>query len=119
VDAWERGWREHDAEAILARYAEGAFFLSHPFRDPEDARAYVERVFAEEESEPDVWFGEPVASGDRAAVEYWATIRADGREQSLAGTTLLRFDRDGSVVEHRDYWAMTDGARKRPVPGKR
>ena len=53
-------------------------------------------------------------SGDRAAVEYWATMRVGGEEQTLAGTTLLRFDDDGLVVEHRDYWAMAEGRRERP-----
>ena len=113
VEAWELGWRIHDAEPIVARYAEGAVFRSHPFREPEDPRAYVERVLAEEEAEPEVWFGEPIVSGDRAAVEYWAILRVEGKEQTLAGTTLLRFDAEGLVVEHRDYWALEAGRRER------
>lgn len=115
VDAWARGWRAHDHEPIVARYADGAGFRSHPFRESEDARAYVERVLAEEEAEPEVWFGDPIVDGDRAAVEYWAVVRAEGREQTLAGTTLLRFDAEGLVVEHRDYWALADGRRERAV----
>ena len=115
VEAWEQGWRTHDVEAIAGRYADGAVFRSHPFREPEDARAYVERVFAEEEAEPEVWFGEPISDGDRAAVEYWAIVRYEGRDHTLAGTTLLRFDADGLVVEHRDYWALEPGRRERPA----
>ena len=115
VDAWERGWRAHDAERIVARYAGGAVFRSHPFREPEHARAYVERVFSEEEAEPEVWFGEPIAAGDRAAVEYWTILRSEGRDQTLAGTTLLRFDQDGLVIDHRDYWAIEEGRRGRPA----
>jgi len=115
VEAWELGWRTHDVELIAARYADGAVFRSHPFREPEDARAYVERVFAEEEAEPEVWFGEPISDGDRAAVEYWAIVRYEGRDHTLAGTTLLRFDADGLVVEHRDYWALEAGRRERPA----
>jgi len=115
VEAWEQGWRTHDVEAIAGRYADGAVFRSHPFREPEDARAYVERVFAEEEAEPEVWFGEPISDGDRAAVEYWAIARYEGRAHTLAGTTLLRFDADGLVVEHRDYWALEPGRRERPA----
>ena len=115
VEAWEQGWRTHDVEAIAGRYADGAVFRSHPFREPEDARAYVERVFAEEEAEPEVWFGEPISDGDRAAVEYWAIVRYEGRDHTLAGTTLLRFDADGLVVEHRDYWALEAGRRERPA----
>jgi ketosteroid isomerase-like protein len=115
VEAWELGWRTHDVAQIAARYAEDAVFRSHPFREPEDPRTYVERVLAEEEAEPEVWFGEPIVSGDRAAVEYWAILRVEGKEQTLAGATLLRFDADGLVVEHRDYWALEPGRRERPA----
>ena len=115
VEAWELGWRTHDVEPIAARYAEAAVFRSHPFHEPEDPRAYVERVLAEEEAEPEVWFGEPIVSGDRAAVEYWAILRVEGKEQTLAGTTLLRFDAEGLVVEHRDYWALEPERRERPT----
>ena len=48
AEEWERGWREHDAAAIAALYAEGAFWQQHPFREPESG--YLARVFAEEES---------------------------------------------------------------------
>ena len=116
MEAWELGWSTHDVEPIAARYAEGAVFRSHPFRNPEDARAYVERVLAEEEAEPEVWFGEPIVDGDRASVEYWAIVRYEGSDHTLAGTTLLRFDDDGLVIEHRDYWALEPGRRERPAP---
>ena len=46
AEVWERGWREHDAAAIAALYAEGAFWQQHPFREPEPG--YLARVFAEE-----------------------------------------------------------------------
>ena len=115
VEAWELGWRTHDVEPIVARYATGAVFRSHPFREPEDPRGYVERVLAEEEAEPEVWFGEPIVDDDRASVEYWAIVRYEGREHTLAGTTLLRFDADGLVVEHRDYWALEPRRLERPA----
>ena len=115
VEAWELCWRTHDVKPIVARYAEGAVFRSHPFREAEEPQAYVERVLAEEDAEPEVWFGEPIVDDGRAAVEYWAILRVEGKEQTLAGTTLLRFDADGLVVEHRDYWALEPGRRGRPA----
>jgi hypothetical protein len=33
----------------------------------------------------------------------------DGRGLTLAGTTVLRFDDRGRVVEHVDYWVERDG----------
>ena len=114
VHAWEQGWPAHDPGVIAARYADDAVFRSHPFREPADARSYVARVLAEEDDEPEVWFGAPIVSGDRAAVEYWAVVSSEGREQTLAGTTVLRFDQDGLAIEHRDYWAIEEGRRQRP-----
>ena len=61
---WERGWPAHDAAAIAALYAEGAFWQQHPFREPEPG--YLARVFAEEES-AQCRFGTPIVDGDQAA----------------------------------------------------
>ena len=108
VQAWEHGWATGDAEVIDALYAADAVFRSHPFREPErSAGEYARRAFSDEEL-AEVRFGEPVVTGDRAAVEYWAVLSADG-EETLAGVTVLRFGPDGLVTEHRDYWAMQPG----------
>ena len=40
---------------------------------------------------------------------------ADGSVQSLAGTSLLRFDAQGLVVEQRDAWADADGRVELPL----
>ena len=89
-----------------ALYAENAHFQSHPFRPPEPARAYVERVFADEAS-ADPHFAEPVVDGDRAAVEWRSRVLLkDGREENLIGVSLLRFDSDGLVSEQRDIWCQ-------------
>jgi ketosteroid isomerase-like protein len=109
ADTWARAWPAKDVEAIAALYAPGADFRSHPFREPEDARAYVRRVFAQEEGETECRFREPLVDADRAAVEYRAVLVYEGKEMTLAGTTLLRFRSDGLVVEHRDYWALEQG----------
>jgi hypothetical protein len=114
AEAWELGWRTHDVERISARYADAAVFRSHPFREPEEPRAYVTRVFAEEEGEPEVWFGEPLTKGDGASVEYWAIVRSDGKEHTIAGHAKLRFDSGGLVTDELEYWAMDEGRRLPP-----
>jgi len=109
VEGWTKGWEAGDAEAIGALYAEGAVFRSHPFREPEKSgRDYALRAFQDEEL-VECRFSEPVIGGDRAAVEYWAVLRADGEEETLAGIALIRFGPDGRVVEQRDYWSMQPG----------
>jgi hypothetical protein len=104
ADVWERGWREHDAAAISALYADGSFWQQHPFREPEPG--YLGRVFAEEES-AQCQFGTPIVDGDQAAVNWSAQTRLnDGGTEDLAGVSLLRFNPDGLVVEERDFWSQ-------------
>jgi hypothetical protein len=60
-------------------------------------------------------FGDPVVDGARAAVDWWAVVTStDGSVQSLAGTSLIRFDDAGLVVEQRDAWSEADGRHELP-----
>jgi hypothetical protein len=109
VAGWTKGWENADPQPIAELYAPDAVFRSHPFREPErSAGDYARRAFADEDL-VECRFGEPVVAGDRAAVEYWAILSADGEEETLAGIALLRFGPDGKVVEQRDYWSMEPG----------
>jgi len=114
VEAWEEGWPSKDVERIASRYQPDAPYRSHPFRDVSTAREYVTRAFGEEELVR-CWFGEPIVEGDRAAVEYWAILRTPGgADITIAGHSHLRFDEDGLVADHRDYWTQRDGAVEPP-----
>jgi hypothetical protein len=114
AEAYERAWRAGDGEAAAVLYAPDCVFRSHPFRELEDARAYMVRVVPEAEA-PAVWFGEPVEAGDRAAIEYWALlVEPDGSESTIAGCHLVRFGDDGLVAEARDYWHLESGYRRPP-----
>jgi nuclear transport factor 2 (NTF2) superfamily protein len=115
VEAWEAGWPAKDVERIASRYRPEAPYRSHPFRDVTTAREYVTRAFDEEELVR-CWFGEPVIEDERAAVEYWAILRSpDGSHITIAGHSHLRFDEEGLVVEHRDYWTQRGGAVEPPA----
>jgi hypothetical protein len=115
IDAWSRGWRDHDPEPIVALYTEDVVFRSHPFREEQTPREYALQAFGEEES-AEFRFSEPIVAGDRAAVEYWAIVREGGKDWTLAGTTVLRFAADGRASYHLDYWTMQEG-RREPPPG--
>jgi SnoaL-like protein len=105
-ETWERGWRAHRPEEIVALYAEDAFFQSHPFREPQTPRDYIVPTLAGEAS-AECAFGEPLVDGDRAAVAWRAdTVLRDGRTESLVGVSMLRFGADGLVIEQRDVWAQ-------------
>ena len=110
ADAWERAWRALDPEPLRAVYADEAVHRSHPFREPGSPLDYARWAFSEEDGEPEVWFGDPIAIGDRACVEWWAVVLEHGEQVSIAGASILRFRRDGLVVEQADYWGTAAGA---------
>jgi hypothetical protein len=117
ADTWKSAWEAKDTEAIVALYAPDVIFSTQPFRTPYLRRAgvreYVSQAFSEEEAVR-VWVGSPIVEGDRAAIEWWAALLENGIETSLAGTSVLRFDNDGQVVEQRDAWNQADGRREPP-----
>lgn len=107
AETWMRAWPEGDVDAIASLYAESARYSSFAFREPDSGEAGVRRYLTEQfaaESDVECQFGQPIASGARAAVEWWATWVEDGKPVTLAGTTALRFDADSRVIDHRDYW---------------
>jgi ketosteroid isomerase-like protein len=117
AQTWSHAWPRKDVDAIASLYAPSAAYRSHPFRAPKigpaGAREYVQWAFAEEEA-IECWFAEPIASGDQAAVQWWAVYRWEAKDWTLAGTSVLRFASDGKVAEHTDYWVMDQGRRLPP-----
>jgi hypothetical protein len=114
IDGWSRAWPDADAEAVAALYADDADFRSQPFRELQDPRAYAEWAFSEQD-EADCWFGEPLVVDDRAVVEYWAVVRYQGKDETIAGIAVLRFGDDGLVVEQHDYWNAQEGRVEPPL----
>lgn len=109
VAVWSHAWQAADVEAIAVLYADDAVFYSHPFRARQAPRDYVAWAFANQ-AKAECRFGEPVVSGDRAAVDWSAAITSnDGSVETVAGTSLLRFDSAGRVIEQRDAWASEPG----------
>src|SRR4029453_11988578 len=98
ADRYHAAWEADDPEAAAALYAPDCIFRSAPFREPEPPLSYTTRVFPEARA-GGVRFGEPVEEGDRAAVEWWATlVLPDGGEQAIAGCSILRFAHPGAWV---------------------
>lgn len=109
---WEQAWPSRDSKRIAQLYAPEATYRSHPHRDPEPggAIAYTTKTFAEEDA-IECRFGRPIIDGDRAAVEWWASWQEAHRELTLSGITVLRFEHQGQVVDHVDYWVESAGRR--------
>jgi nuclear transport factor 2 (NTF2) superfamily protein len=119
AQTWERAWPVKDIDSIAALYADEATYRALVHREPElgteGVRGYLRRNF-DVEHDVECSFGTPVAVGDRAAVEWWASWYEDGDDLTMAGVTVLRFRSDGLVVDHRDYWNEVNG-RDPPFPG--
>jgi hypothetical protein len=117
ADAWREGWEALDPEPILARYAPNAVLSTEPFREPYrgigGVREYVTQALGEEE-DPRVWMSAPIVQGDRAAVSWWASLRENGADTTLAGTSVLRFDAGGLVLEQWDAWNQVGNRREPP-----
>ena len=114
---WQRAWEARDTDDIVSLYHPACVFSTEPFRIPyrgtDGVREYVQQAFDEERG-PRVWVGEPIVEGHRAAIEWWAAVEEDGRDITLAGTSVLRFDDAGLVIEQRDAWNQADGRREPP-----
>ncbi len=117
ADVWQRAWEARNAEPIVALYAEDAVYSSEPYRTPfrgrDGARIYVVGAFAEEE-DVRAWFGQPIVSGSRAAIQWWASLVEDGKGVTLAGTSILTFDADDVVVDQWDTWNSVDERHEPP-----
>ena len=118
VEAWLTAWPSGNADALASLYDAEAVFLSHPFRTPllgpAGAREYV-RWAHEDQQAVECAFGEPIVDRDRAAVEWWAIITArDGSQETVAGTSVIRFAPDGHVLEDCAYWASQPGRHEPP-----
>jgi ketosteroid isomerase-like protein len=112
VQTWTDAWEALQVEPIVALYAADVTFSSQPFRAPyrgrDGVRDYVTAAFTAE-VEPRVWMSEPIVDGDRASISWWCALHEDGRDATLAGTSVLRFDADGLVAEQWDAWNILEG----------
>lgn len=118
AEVWTRGWQALDPDPVVALYAVDAVLSIETFRTPhrgrDEIRAYVTRVFAQEE-DPSVWMGSPIVDGARAAVPWWASLREDGVDTTLAGTSVLTLEADGLVREQWDTWNVVRELRSPPT----
>jgi hypothetical protein len=106
ADTWAQAWPERDAEAIAALYSDAVVYRSPPFREPDLGLAGVRRYLGQEfaaERNIQCWFGTPIVSGNRAAVEWWASWNSARAGAHVRRRDVLRFDEQGKVIEHRDY----------------
>ncbi len=95
-------------ERIRALYATDAYFKD-PFNEVR-GHAAIERIFEhmfEQVDAPCFAVETTACEGDTAFIGWTMTYRPRGRagpEGAIRGCSALRFDADGRVAWHRDYW---------------
>ncbi len=118
IEAYGRAWEAREPDAAAALFTEDAVYRAHPFREPhlrpDGIRAYWAQATATQE-DVQVRFGAPIVSGERVAVEWWTTMRAEGEEVTIPGCLLLRFAADGRCEELREYWHVEPGRNEPPA----
>lgn len=118
LEGYRVAWETRDPEAAAALFTDDARYREEPYAEPfvgrDGVRDYWARVTATQEN---VTFrsGTPLTVGNRAAVEWWVTLRNGGVDVTLAGEFWLVFDGDGLCRELREYWHFGEGHRTPPT----
>lgn len=106
---------------LVALYAAGATFKD-PFNDV-TGQAAIARIFHHmftAVDEPRFQVLEAIAQGDQAFLtwNFHCSGKVSGQELCIHGATHLRFDAQGRITRHRDYWdAAEELYAKQPVLG--
>jgi hypothetical protein len=119
LERYRAAWEGANPSAAAALFTEDAVYWSTPFREAHEGRDGIRDYWARAtgtQVDPDVRFGRPISEGRRTAVEWWATMRDDEGEVTLAGILFLRFASDGLCEELRETWMVGEG-RLGPHPG--
>ena len=117
LEGYRVAWETRDPEAAAALFTDDASYREEPYAEPflgrTGVRDYWTRVTATQE-DVEFHYGTPLTVGDRAAVEWWVTLRNGGVDVTLAGEFWLVFDADGLCRELREYWHFGEGRRTPP-----
>ncbi len=103
--AWYAGMSPQTLQRIGELYHPQASFKD-PFNEVRGVpaiRAIFEHMFATTQA-PRFIIRESLGAGACGFVTWDFTFGIGGRSYTVHGATRLRFDADGRVTEHRDYW---------------
>jgi hypothetical protein len=104
---YRRAWEAADTPAVLGLFTEDATYRSHPLRPVHAGHGGIAAYWTRAttgQRDVRVRLGDPIADGDRVAVEWWATMTADGDPVTLAGCLLSSFAPDGRCRALRECW---------------
>ncbi len=118
LSLYHEAWTTHNAEQVAQLFTEDAIYQSHPFRPQLQGHAQIRAYWAHataSQADLDLRWGTPIVAGNRAAIEWWATMwDYEEGEVTLPGALVLRFAEDGRCEELREYWHVKAGTRLPP-----
>jgi ketosteroid isomerase-like protein len=122
VDRFQAHWRARDPHAVAALFTDKALYYQGPYSEPRIGREAIATHWAgtlSRQKDPVIWFGSPLAAGDRATVEWWCILHdpATGTPRNAAGCLVLRFDTDGLCTHYHEYWHSAQDSTLQPPQG--
>lgn len=112
LEGYRMAWEGLDPDAAAALFSADSSYRDQPFAEPFHGPAGVHEYWSgvtATQEDVKFRFGTPVVFGQRAAVEWWVTMRNGGADVTLAGEFLLHFDEHGLCSELREYWHFSEG----------
>ncbi|MFD9544896.1 nuclear transport factor 2 family protein [Streptomyces sp. NPDC060022] len=118
--AYLRAWRTKDADGAGRLFSEDALYEAVPgvvaqtFRGRDAIKEYWREVTAPQ-SDLTALQGTPLITGDRACVELWVTLRANGANPTggdsitLIETNIPYFGADRLCHRNAEYWNLQPG----------
>ncbi len=117
AEAYRVAWEQADSEGVATLFADGATYRSNIYEEPHRGHDGIVEYWSgvtSVQSNTTVRMGDPVVAGDRADVEFWTNMDAEGSPSTLAGCLLLDFDDSGKCTALREYWQVAEGTNQPP-----
>jgi ketosteroid isomerase-like protein len=117
AESYRRAWENADSDAAAALFSESATYRNDIYQEPNRGRDGVAGYWTSVTSAQEdvtVRMGRPYVDGDRAVVEFWTNMTADGSPLTLGGALLLHFDESGLCESLHEFYAFSEGSAEPP-----
>ncbi|MEK6787951.1 MAG: nuclear transport factor 2 family protein [Pseudomonadota bacterium] len=109
-----------DSLKTIAQFYTGTAYFKDPFNEVRDIRR-IEHIFSDmfvQFQQPRFVIQEQLCDGHQALLTWHFLFQWRGKDWCILGSSHLRFNADGLVEYHRDYWdASEELYEKLPVIG--
>jgi ketosteroid isomerase-like protein len=106
IEGFATAWRTHDADLVASLFTEDGRLYYSPLDPPVVGREAIRQLWikgTEKQSDLDATYGEPALANGRIVVEWWATVKNDGKPTTEPGCAVIWLNDDGLCTEMREY----------------